>query len=156
MIGVTLQSGLHDALVFLCNRPGRSSQRHGKEQVALAPSIKHLPHLQEAWAVTRGHQRPVKACMGFSPGVAEPRHVALFTFRRTGQSVMGGNEAIVPTHIAGSDTPRREARKGGKAKRRLLFVNKKKQKTFTMPGHGQCRRQRPCPSIVKVFCAAFF
>jgi hypothetical protein len=37
----------------------------------------------------------------------------------------------------------------------LLFVNKKKQKNFVNLGRGRCRRQRPRPSIVKVFAPLF-
>ncbi|HEY1857793.1 hypothetical protein [Acidocella sp.] len=40
-------------------------------------------------------------------------------------------------------------------KRRLLFVNKKKQKNFMNLGHGRCPRQRPWPSITKVFAPLF-
>jgi hypothetical protein len=43
-----------------------------------------------------------------------------------------------------------------KAKGRLLFVNKKKQKNFVNAGQWALSRTRPLPSINKSFCAAFF
>src|ERR1700722_5501215 len=65
--------------------------------------MKHLTDLQEVWAVARGHQRSVKARMGFSPGVTQPGRIARLTLRRAEQPVMGGNEALLPTYIARGD-----------------------------------------------------